>query len=110
MIEDDEMRLIFFDPDAFGEEVIVTPNSGSPFTLQVIFDAAPTNTRNFENRLPFHDGARPSGSSPTFRCRSSDLPKALAGKAVVTIRGRDYSLFDVKHDGTGMAFVEVKLA
>jgi hypothetical protein len=108
MIEDDDSRLVFFSTDDFAEAVTVKPDAGDPFTLNVIYDAPATNTRNFDNRLPLHGGARPSGSSPSFRCRSSDFPKALAGKATVTIRGADFTVFDVQHDGTGMAHVEVK--
>lgn len=109
MIEDDDMREIFFDTDDFGEEIRVALNEGEPFTLVGIFDAKPVNTASFQNRFPEHGGARPSGSNPRFRCRSSDIPKDAQG-AAVTIRERDYTIFKVEHDGTGTAFVEVKLA
>lgn len=110
MIEDDDARLAFFDTDDFAEVASIVPATGEPFDLNVIFDAHPVDTSNFDNRLPMHGGARPSGSSPMFRCRASDFPKSLAGKATVTIRGTSYAVFDVQHDGTGMARVEIKKA
>lgn len=108
MIEDDDMRGDFFDTDDFAESISIAPIAGEPFSINAIFDAKPVNTTSFQNRFPEHGGARPSGSNPRFRCRSSDIPKDAQG-AVATIRARDYSIFKVEHDGTGMAFVEVKL-
>jgi hypothetical protein len=109
MIEDDESRLEFFDEDDFAEWVNVAPDEGEAFSRIVIFDAKPVNTGSFENRFPDKQGARPSGSSPCFQARDIDFPKALAGRATVTIRDRPHSIFDIQHDGTGMAYVTVKL-
>ncbi len=110
MIEDDELRLAFLDPDVFGEEVEVQPDSGPAFDPKplVIFDAKPVDTRSFENRFADRQGARPSGSSPRLTARASDFPKSLIGKATVTIRGIEHSIFDIEHDGTGWACVTVK--
>lgn len=109
MIEDDDARLIFFDLDGFAEEVHVAPDSGAPYTIRAIYDAPPTNTQNFDNRLPYHKGARPVGSNPQIQGRDIDLPKRLAGRAVLTLRGREYSIFKIEHDGTGMAYAEIRI-
>ena len=112
MIEDDDMRAIFFDTDHFAEVVHVAPLDGSSFAeydITPIYDAKLVDTRSFQNRFPEHGGARPSGSSPHFRIPAKDFPKERAGRALVTIRDTQYSVFKVEHDGTGMAHVEVKL-
>lgn len=110
MIEDDDMRLAFFHPDDFGEVVTVTPDSGPAFDIAAIFDAKPVDTNSHDNRFSYKNGARPSGSGPTLRCRSSEFAKELAGRATVNVRSRDYTVFKVEHDGTGMAFIEIKIA
>lgn len=108
MIEDDDDRLIFFSDFAEEVPIHVVPTVGAPFDVVGTFETKPVDTRSFQNRLPDHGGAQPSGSSPKFRCRSSDMPKSLIGQAVVTIRTLNYSIFDIDHDGTGMAHVTVK--
>lgn len=110
MIEDDDDRLIFFADFAEEVPIHVVPTTGEPFDVIGIFDAKPVDTRSFQNRFPEHGGATPSGSSPKFRCPASQMPKGLEGKAVATIRDLPYNLFKIEHDGTGMAYVEVKRA
>ena len=112
MIEDDDMLAIFFDTDHFAEVVHVepiTPDAFPAYDITPIFDAKPVDTRSFQNRFPEHGGARPSGSSPHFRIPAKDFPKERDGRATVTIRATQYTVFKVEHDGTGMAHVEVKL-
>lgn len=109
-IESDADRLAFFDTDEFADTIAVRPVTGTPFAPYTVtgnFDARPG-----EGRLARRFGASGSvsGSKPQFRCRASDMPKARAGQAIATILGRDYAVYDVEHDGTGMARVELTLA
>lgn len=110
MIEDDDMREAFFDLDGFAEEVTVTPSTGQPFTLRIIFDALPVDESLRDNRLPFNNGARLAGNNPRFRCLSKDMPRSLAGRATVAIRDKTYNIRKSVPDGTGMMFVEITLA
>lgn len=103
MIEDDELRAIYFDPDEFGEEVEVAPTTGAAFTILAIFDARPTQADP-----AYNGGARVSGANPKMTCRTSDFPKSLIGQCTVTVRGEDYNAFDAKPDSTGMTCVELK--
>lgn len=110
MIEDADDLALFFDTDDFAEVILISPDVGEPYTIFAVFDASPTDTRSFENRFGHEQGARPSGSSPSFRCPAVLIPKVLAGKGRAMIRGRQYVIYKVEHDGTGDAFVEVKVA
>lgn len=111
MIEDDELRLAFYDEDDFAEEAVVTLADGTVLEpIVIIFDAKPVDTRNHDNRFTYSEGARPSGSGPCFRCLASDMPKERAGRATIVIRGKVYNLFKIDHDGRGEAFVEPRLA
>jgi hypothetical protein len=115
VIETDDDRLVFFQSDDFAGSGHVTPDTGQPFDITLIYDAHPVDTRNFDNRFTDHRGAQPSGSGPRFRCRSSEMPKALAGHATVTVSGTNteadgttFNVFDIQHDGTGMATIIIK--
>jgi hypothetical protein len=115
VIETDDDRLIFFQADDFAGSGHVIPDTGQPFDVPLIYDAHPVDTRNFDYRFTDHRGAQPSGSGPRFRCLASVMPKALAGHATVVISGtnsdadgKTFNVFDVQHDGTGMATVTIK--
>jgi hypothetical protein len=106
MVEDDDDRALFYDEDEFGTLIQIAPMSEGdfvPFEVTAHYDATPG-----EHRGTFRHGAKMAGSAPHFRCQSSKMPKGLAGRGVATIGGVPYVLFKIEHDGTGMAFVEVK--
>lgn len=103
MIEDDEVRALFFDTDDFAEEVTVTPNAGDAFTILAIFDARPK-----EANPNYRDGAALSGAHPQMTCRSVDFPVDLMGQCTVVVRGLNYNAYDVKPDSTGITCVELR--
>lgn len=103
MIEDDEVRALYFDTDDFAEEVTVTPNGEDPVTIIAIFDARPK-----EANPNYRDGAPLSGAHPKLTCRTVDFPVALMGQCTVAVRGINYNAFDVKPDSTGVTCVELR--
>lgn len=112
MIEDDDSRLIFFDPEAFGEEVTFTPSGADPFTCAAIVDTRPLGDRQIKGaQVHHHEGANIIGNSPQLRCRESDLGgQVKAGRAQVTARGKLWNVFAVKPDGTGLVLVVLREA
>jgi hypothetical protein len=105
MIEDDELRAIFLSDFNEPEEGAprVTPNLGPAFEIPYsIFDLKPT-----QETIAAAKGVI-SGAHPTLRCLSSQFPLSLMGQCTVRIRGQDYGAFDVKPDGTGFTWVELK--
>lgn len=111
MIEDDDMRAVFFDPDDFGEEVTFKPNGADPFTCFAIFDARPTGDRAIKGaQVGYDEGANVHGNSPQLRVRTSDIEeKVKAGRAQVDVRGKTYNVFAAKPDNTGMSIVTLKV-
>lgn len=112
MIEDDDMRLAFLDPDDFGEEVTFTPNGADPFTCMAIFDARPTEPRAIKGaQVGYDEGAKVHGNAPQLRCRSIDVEANVkAGRATAVVRGQQYNVFAVKPDHTGMSLIALRVA
>lgn len=112
MVEDDDMRALFFDPDDFGEPVIVKPNGADEFTITAIFDSAPVDNpvALAKAQVGFKDGMQNTGNSPQIVCRTSDVAKVKAGRALVNARGTDFNVWDIKPDGTGMSRLILKVA
>lgn len=113
MIEDDDMRAVFFDADEFGDAVTFTPNDGTaPFTINCIFDSRAVGERQLKGAQPQHWGdAQISGNSPQARCRTSDVDgKVKAGRCTALVRGRTYNVFDMRPDNTGMSLLILKVA
>lgn len=112
MVEDDDMRALFFDPDDFGREVTITPNGTDPITVIGIFDARPVENpvALAKSQVGFKDGMMNTGNSPQFRCRTSDVTAVKAGRATLTVDGATYNVWDIKPDGTGMSTFILKVA
>lgn len=112
MVEDDATRAVFFDPDDFGEAVIIKPNGRDEFTVMGIFDARPVlNPFALKQaQVGYKDGMSNTGASPQLRCRTSDVADVKAGKALANVRGTDYNVWDVQPDGTGMSTLILKVA
>lgn len=111
MIEDDDARLEFLDPDAFGEEVTFSPQSSDPFTCLALFDARPLGDRQIKGaQVRHHEGANVIGNSPQLRCRTSDLVGVKAAQCTVEARGQNWNIFAVKPDSTGMSLVVLREA
>jgi hypothetical protein len=113
MVEDDDLRAVFFDPDDFAEEVTVKPPTGDPYTVMAIFDTRPVinPVALAKAQVGFKDGMSNNGNSPQFRCRTSDVPNLKSGPGtLVEARGRDYAVWDVQPDGTGMSLIILKVA
>lgn len=106
-VETEEDRLIFVDPDAFGEEFEVRPRGGgAAFPIIGIWDA---EHAGFDpNRWPGTDyqqqlGAKFSSDSPTIQCFDDD-PRVKAVRKRDQIHrpadGKLYRVQDKKPDGT----------
>jgi hypothetical protein len=106
-VESPEDRLIFVDPDAFGETFEVRPRNGSAaFPLVGIFD---DEHKNFDpNRWPGTDyqqqtGAKFSSDGPTIQCFDDDPRVKAVRQRDQVYRPADDKLYRVqdKHpDGT----------
>lgn len=112
MIEDDDMRAVFFDPADFGETVTFTPQAPAvPFDCLAIFDARPTGDRAIKGaQVGYDEGAMVHGNNPQLRVRSSDVEgKVKAGRCQAAVRGKTYNVFAVKPDNTGISIVVLRL-
>lgn len=112
MLEDDDMRAVFFDPDDFGREVTIKPNGRDEFTIMAIFDARPVvnPVALAKAQVGFKDGMTNTGAAPQLRCRTIDVADIKSGQALVNPGDRDYSVWDVQPDGTGMSTLILKVA
>lgn len=112
MVEDDDLRAVFFDADDFGVEATITPNGGEPFTVMGIFDAHPI----FDPTLSKHQvgfkggGMQNTGASPQFRCRASEVANVKGGRATLVVNGTTFNVWDVRPDGTGLTMLILKMA
>jgi hypothetical protein len=112
MLEDDDMRAVFFDPDDFGREVTIKPNGRDEFTIKAIFDARPVSNPVAlqKAQVGFKDGMTNTGAAPQLRCRTIDVVDVKAGRALVAVDGKDFSVWDVQPDGTGLSTLILKVA
>jgi len=84
----------FFDIEEFAETAVWT-SAGGPKSLPVIFDA--------EHLALAADAAVAiSTADPQLMCRAADMPADAAQGDMVTVRGRDYLVSDIRPDGTGV--------
>jgi hypothetical protein len=111
MLEDDDMRAVFFDPDDFAIEVTITPAGGQPFNVLGIFDALPVNNpvALAKAQVGFKDGMMNTGNSPQFRCRTLDVTDVKGGRAILAANGKTYNVWDNRPDGTGMSTLILKV-
>lgn len=110
MVEDDDMRAAFFDPDDFGVAAVITPAQGAPFTVTGIFDYRPVEARSLKGaQVGFDGGMQNSGNHPEFRCRTIDVPDVKAGRATLTVVGKTFNIWDVKPDYTGLTVFILKV-
>lgn len=91
-------RAAFVDTDEFGIEATYTPQTGAAVTLDGIFDE------------PFAEvdvdaGVGVLSKTPTFVCRTADLPSTKKQGDAVTIDGTGYVVRELQADGTGMTTV-----
>lgn len=111
MIEDDDTRAVFFDPDDFAQEVTLTPEGVAPFTIMAIFDARPVDGGALSRgQVGFKGGMQDVGNHPQIRCRTSDVASVKAGRATAIVDGKTYNVWDVKPDGTGVSLLVLKVA
>jgi hypothetical protein len=96
MLEDDDMRAVFFDLDDFAREVIIKPNGKDPYTIRAIYDAHPVmGGRLAEAQVGFSGGMKNTGASPQIRCRTSDVADIKGGRAIVEVDGVEFSTFGI---------------
>lgn len=111
MVEDDDMRALFFDPDEFGQEATVQPSGADSFKVAGIFDNRPLEARAIKGaQVGIDGGMQNTGNHPQFQCRSKDVPNVKAGRATLEVDGRRFNVWDVKHDFTGMTLLILKVA
>lgn len=95
-VENDADRAAFVHADDFGVAATYNPATGSPVTLNGVFD---------NNHLSIAGGGsvEVSSSDPRFRCREPDLPDVVAAEVdQITIASTSYTVVDFQPDGTGM--------
>lgn len=110
MVEDDDMRALFFDPDDFGQEATITPTAGQPFTVLGIFDYRPVEPRAIKGaQVGFDGGMQNTGNHPQFQCRTIDVPDVKAGRGTLAVAGKVFNIWDVKPDHTGMTLIILKV-
>lgn len=83
---------VFFETDDFGVAATYTPSGGSSSTVNGIFDNEFFEAGLGEVGVAFQQ--------PRFVCRTSDLPNAAEGDAIV-INTVAYTIRVVQPDGTG---------
>lgn len=111
MLEDEDLRAVFFDLDDFARVVTVKPNGADPYTISAIFDARPVDARALSGaQVGFKGGMQNTGNSPQIRCRTSDVADVKQGRAVVVVDGTEYNVWDVMPDGTGLSTLILKRA
>lgn len=115
MIEDDDDRALFFDPDVFGETATVTIGEADPFPVAVIFDTRPpfsaSNYHGFRGTADFGQGdASVAGAGPRITARTSDVAGVKSGRAFIALRDKNYLAYRVTPDGTGFTLIELKEA
>ena len=117
-IETEADRLAFFSPEDFGSEGDITPDSGPLRTVAGIYDAAHL-TRGVTQSNGYDNQADVGGGKPVFHARTSDLAGIKSGRASVTIydvssgarvKVGDFTVHDVKADGTGLTLLKLMKA
>jgi hypothetical protein len=108
-VEDADDLAIFFDTDDFGVVATITPNDGSPFSVEGLFDM-PHSTNGIKQANGYSNQADLSGQKPTFRARTIDLPGVRNGRAALVINGVSYLAHDVKPDGFGSTTIQLMKA
>jgi hypothetical protein len=93
-IEGNSERAVFLSTEDFGQSATYTPNGGSTSTISGIFDAS-DGLVDLGGRVGITSG------DPVFHCRTSDVPSAAEGDALVT-GSITYTVRDVIDDSTGM--------
>jgi len=110
-VETDDDRAGMLNTDEFGEPATYTPRNAEPLTIVGIFNDP------FLSIAMEH--VEVSSSTPTFSCRSADLPQpsdaaegALAGDRgdILAVRGCVYRVLDLQPDGIGMTTIALARA
>jgi hypothetical protein len=116
-IETDEDRLAFFSADDFGYTATITITGGATLTDVPGIYEDPHLTRGLKqnNQFSYNQGQDMSGSKPTFRCRTIDVPGVRNGRANMTVfldgvPVDDFTVFDVQGDGTGLTTIRLMRA
>lgn len=110
MLEDDDMRAVFFDLDDFARAVTIKPSGRDPYTINAIYDARPVDGgRLGEAQVGFKDGLKNTGNSPQIRCRTADVKDVHEGESVVEVPGvGEFNVWDCVPDGTGISTLILK--
>jgi hypothetical protein len=87
-------RAIFFEADDFAVTASYTPSGGVAANVNGIFD-------NEHVEVDAGGSVTVSLQQPLFTCQTSDVSSAAEGDAI-TISGTDYTVRDVRPDGTGV--------
>lgn len=87
--------------DAIGLNATYTPAGGVAATIKVLFDN--------EYELIGLLGGAVSSTGPAAQCKTSDVSSAKKGDAL-TVSGVNYSVTEVKPDGTGMTVLMLRKA
>ena len=90
-------RAIFVSADDFGVAASYTPAGGSASTVNGIFDNEYFAT-DAGGEVAF------ALQQPMFHCRTADVPSAAEGDAI-RVSGVDYTVRNVRPDGTGMTML-----
>lgn len=103
MVEDDDDRAAFLDPDEFGTEARYTPAGGDAVDMNVILDEASRSVQGVgevPSILPFSRAA----------CRTADLPATATegDRLEIVASGRSFLVKAIVPDSTGMARLELE--
>lgn len=93
------VNAVVTDPTIFGKTVTYTPQNGTQFDINVVFDEAWRTVDFSVGRRGL--GAPVSTTKPCFGCRLADFPSGVTPQQgdACTINGADYAVSDAQPDG-----------
>lgn len=116
-IETDADRLAFFSPEDFGSTAVLTVEGETDPRPAIagIYDAVHL-TRGVNQSNGYDKHAEVSGDKPVFQARTSDVVGVKSGRANISIFDEagvkigDFTVHDVKADGTGLTILKLMKA
>lgn len=94
-------RAVFVNPNDFGVTGTYTPQVGSAFSLNGIFDEA-------YFAVDIGAGVPVEGARPRFLCRTADLPSPPKHGDALTVPAGSYLVREIHDDATGMTELTIE--